>query len=480
MRVPNQFMERSRITHESIIEEFTHKFLDCKVFSKLDMKQGYHQLLLHPDSRQVATFCTPWGNMRPKRLIFGVKASQDLFDETIFRIFGDIPNCLNQRDDILIGGRDMDQHNQILETVLRRALDYGITFNLGKCKFGVEELEFYGHQFTKDGLKPTPDKVREVKECKPPETKEAVRSFLGMIGYLSKFIPRYSTLTAPLRELTEKNTKFRWGLEQMEAFNQLKSSIASEDVMAYFDPKKPITVRCEASFHEGLSAGLFQKTSKGNQPVHFISRTMTKTEQRYSQTEKDALCVAWAKKRFRMYLLGAPIFKIITAHKPLLSLFNKPTSKLPPRIEKWVMDMQDVDYELVYEPGKNEKDPLDFMSRQPLPDTEEDTIEASVRSVVKTENAIIMEHIQKETKADEQLQKLMKRIQLGDWEVHQRDPDITPFFQVRSELYTVEDVVFRLNQIVIPRNLQRKVVKSAHSLGSQANAQIEVLVSKYE
>ena len=359
----------------------------------------------------------------------------------------------------------MDQHNQILETVLRRALDYGITFNLGKCKFGVEELEFYGHQFTKDGLKPTPDKVHAVKECKPPETKEAVRSFLGMIGYLSKFIPRYSTLTAPLRELTEKNTKFRWGLEQMEAFNQLKSSIASEDVMAYFDPKKPITVRCEASFHEGLSAGLFQKTSKGNQPVHFISRTMTKTEQRYSQTEKDALCVAWAKKRFRMYLLGAPRFKIITAHKPLLSLFNKPTSKLPPRIEKWVMDMQDVDYELVYEPGKNEKDPLDFMSRQPLPDTEEDTIEASVRSVVKTENAIIMEHIQKETKADEQLQKLMKRIQLGDWEVHQRDPDITPFFRVRSELYTVEDVVFRLNQIVIPRNLQRKVVKSAHSLG---------------
>eukprot|EP00794_Sanderia_malayensis_P021366 gene21366-23446_t len=129
------------------------------------------------------------------------------------------------------------------------------------------------------------------------------------------------------------------------------------------------------------------------------------------------------------------------------------------------MDMQDVDCELVYEPGKNEKDPLDFISRHPLPDTEEDTIEASVRSVVKTENAIVMEHIQEETKTDEQLQKLMKRIHMGDWEVHQHDPDIAPFFQVRSELYIVEDVVFRLNQIVIPRSLQRKVVKSAHSLG---------------
>eukprot|EP00794_Sanderia_malayensis_P001266 gene1266-1396_t len=208
-------MERSRITYGSIIKEFTYKFHGCKMFSKIDMKQRYHQLLGHPESRQVATFWTPWGNKRPKRLIFGAKASQDLFDETIFWIFGDIPNCLNQRVDILIGGKVMNQHNPTLEMVLQRALDYGITFNLDKCKFGVEEPEFYGYRFTKDGLKPTQDKIRAVEECKPPEAKEAVRSFLGMIGYLSKFIPKYSTLTAPLRELTQKNTKFQWGPKEM-------------------------------------------------------------------------------------------------------------------------------------------------------------------------------------------------------------------------------------------------------------------------
>ena len=82
------------------------------------------------------------------------------------------------------------------------------------------------------------------------------------------------------------------------------------------------------------------------QPIHFISRTLTDVEQRYSQTEKDALCVKWAKDRFSMYLMGAPRFTIVTAHKPLLPLFNKATAKLPPRIEKWVMDMQDVDYEM--------------------------------------------------------------------------------------------------------------------------------------
>ena len=87
LRVPNKYMERNRILQAPVVEDFTCKFHDCKVFSKMDLKQGYHQLILHPISRAVATFCTPWGNIRPKRLIFGAKSSQDLFDEAMFRIF---------------------------------------------------------------------------------------------------------------------------------------------------------------------------------------------------------------------------------------------------------------------------------------------------------------------------------------------------------------------------------------------------------
>ena len=334
-------MDRHRITQGPVVEDFMYRFHDCKVFSKLDLRSGYHQLSLHPDSRAIATFSTPWGNLRPKRLIFGAKASQDLFDEMMFKIFGDIPYCMNQRDDILIGGRNLKAHNATLAAVLKRAEDFGITFNQDKYQFAVEEIEFYGYKFTKDGLKPTPEKVKAVKDSKRPETKEAVRSFLGMVGYLSKFIDKYASITAPLRKLTEKDTKFRWGVEGERAFSQLKDSKTNEKIMLYFNPKREIVVRAEASYHEGLSAGLFQDAGKGLQPVHFISRTMTVTEKRYSQTEKDALVVRWAKNRFNMYLLGAPKFKMITSHKPLLSMFNKATAKLPPRIEKWVMDMQD-------------------------------------------------------------------------------------------------------------------------------------------
>ena len=136
------------------------------------------------------------------------------------------------------------------------------------------------------------------------------------------------------------------------------------------------------------------------QPVHFICRTMTYTEKRYSQTEKDALAVRWAKNRFRMNLLGAPRFKIITGHKSLLSIFNKVTAKLPPIIECWVMDMQDVDYELVYELGKDGQDLLDFLTRRPLLVSGTDSTEKVTKSVINSEHAVVLYHIRDETQND--------------------------------------------------------------------------------
>ena len=103
----------------------------------------------------------------------GAKSSQDVFDEAMFRIFGDIHHCLNQRDDILLGGRDQTEHREVLKTILNRARDHKVTFNREKCQFGVGQIEFFGH-----GLKPSPDKVRAVKEGGVPENKEAVQSFL--------------------------------------------------------------------------------------------------------------------------------------------------------------------------------------------------------------------------------------------------------------------------------------------------------------
>ena len=133
LQVPNQYMERSRISQVPIVEVFIHKFHDCTIWTKLDLRQRYNQLELQPESTSVATFSTPWGNFRPKRLVFGAKALQEVFDEAIYRIFGDVPQCLNQRDDLLIGASNWKEHNETLESVFQKAEDYGITFNEPKC-----------------------------------------------------------------------------------------------------------------------------------------------------------------------------------------------------------------------------------------------------------------------------------------------------------------------------------------------------------
>ena len=243
LQVQNKYMERNRILQAPVVEDFTCKFHDCKVFSKIDLKQVYHQLILYPDSRASATFSTP-GKYETKKtdiwcqIITG--SSNDLFDEAMIRIWGDIPKCLNQRDDILIGGATLEEHNETPEKVLQRVSDFGITLNREKCQFGVNELEFYGYKFTSDGLKPKPEKVLAVKECTLPRTREEVRSFLGMIGYLSKFIPQYAILIAPFRRLTGQEVVSTWGDEEDQAFRKLKDSITNDDTMADFDPKRPI------------------------------------------------------------------------------------------------------------------------------------------------------------------------------------------------------------------------------------------------
>ena len=135
----------------------------------------------------------------------------------MYRIFGNIPRCLNQRDDILLGGKDMAEHDAVLEQVLQQAIDFNVTFNIEKCQFATETIDFFGHRFTEYGLRADPKKVQAIKECSRANSKEAVRSFLGMAGYLDNFIPNYAAIAAPLHMLT-RDINFQWTDKEDQAF----------------------------------------------------------------------------------------------------------------------------------------------------------------------------------------------------------------------------------------------------------------------
>ena len=130
-------------------------------------------------------------------------------------------------------------------------------------------------------------------------------------------------------------------------------------------------------------------------------------------------------------------------------MFNKVKAKVPPKIEKWIMEMQDVDYEVVFKPGKDEADPLDFLSRHPLPETGDDKNEKIMRWNVNAEHTEVVIRIREETQKDEVMQRLAKRIVKGYWEKHKSDKDLGPYLHVKQELLAAVGIIFRERRIVL-------------------------------
>ena len=196
---------------------------------------------------KLMTFSTPWGNYRYKRLAFGGVYSQDLFDGEVRKIISGIPKVLNNRDDILVGGNNWDDHNANLSALLQRLEMHNITLRKEKCEFGKNIIDLHGHLFTENGLKPSPNKVKAVSECKPPKSKEKLASFLQMMVYLSRYISNFSSRSEPLRRITRKEQKFVWLQEQQLAFEDLKKAITTAPILIPYDPERRTRVICDGS-----------------------------------------------------------------------------------------------------------------------------------------------------------------------------------------------------------------------------------------
>ena len=188
--------------------------------------------------------------------------------------------------------------------------------------------------FSGKGIMPDPEKVQAIKNAPASTTASGVRSFLGMATYCAKCIPKFSDVSAPMRELTKKDKPFHWSEQQERSFQRIKELLTSAKVKAYFDTSKETELITNAS-PIGLSAFLMQRTSASDdrRVVAYVSQTLIPVEQRYSQTEKEALAIVWAIEKLHIYLYGSH-FKLITDCKPVQLIFGNPKSKPPARIER--------------------------------------------------------------------------------------------------------------------------------------------------
>jgi len=176
-------------------------------------KKPYWQLKLDEQSSKVCTFNTPFGKYRFTRLPFGIKSAPEVFQICMSELFVDVDGVKVIVDDFLIWRKDDDEHDARLKQVLDRAREVNLKFNAKKCRIRQEEVPYVGHVLSKDGLKPDPEKIKAVKEMKPPQNTKELKTFLGFIQYLGKFMPNMATVSAPLRELLEKKIARHWNQE---------------------------------------------------------------------------------------------------------------------------------------------------------------------------------------------------------------------------------------------------------------------------
>ncbi|CAL9687239.1 unnamed protein product [Knipowitschia caucasica] len=439
------------------VEEVATQMSGATLFSVLDAKSSFWQIKLDQKSSMLTTFSTPFGRYRFLRMPFGISSASEVFQRSMEQLFAGYP-CAIIVDDIIVGGRDAAEHDANLKKVLDRAREINLKLNPRKCKFRLDQVCYVGHLFTKEGLKADPTKTEAISKMPVPEDSLAVQRFLGMVNYLGKFIPNLSSIAAPLRLLTHKDTAWCWLPQHQQAFENLKLCLSSSPVLSYYDVKKPVTLTCDASGY-GLGAACLQNEN----PVAYASRTLSDTETRYAQIEKELLAVVFACSKFKDYIYGKHTV-IETDHQPLVTILKKPIHTAPARLQRMLLRLQAYDITLIYKKGKHMY-LADTLSRAPTKTVSQAHSASSTYEVMSVSfiSTARLEELRAHTARDQLLQTVSTVIQNG-WPNKERQvpPPAQPFFPYRDELVVEDGIVVKGHRPVIPSSLQHEYIQIMH------------------
>ena len=457
MRRANQAIIRERHPIPTI-EEVLYDMTGATIFSKLDLKWGFHQVMLSEKSRYITTFVTHRGLFRYKRLSFGINSAPEKYQKIVQDVLCGCQGVANIADDLIVYGCGMKEHDEHLNVVLSKLEEAGLTLNKSKCEFRLTKLTFFGHDLSKEGVSPSKEKVGAILEARHPETIAEIRSFLGLVQYCAKFIPNLAQIAEPLRKITRKDVNFLWGPEQEKAFAKLKTLMTRAETLAYFRNNCKTRIVADAG-PTALGAVLTQLQDNVWRVIAYASRSLTEVERRYSQTEKEALALVWSCERFNLYVMGRS-FELETDHKPLECIYSN-TSKPCARIERWVLRLQGYDYRVVYRPGKtNIADALSRLNQRGNNVEEHGEEYDLVRNIVEAVTPISMtpKEIEIESDKDPELTSIRQYIQTGDWS----SCKMTCYVNIRNELCNLGKLILRGTRLVIPSNLRTKVLMLAH------------------
>ena len=276
-----------------------------KVFTSLDVSNQFWRVVLDEESSFSTTFNTPFGRYHWKRMPFGIRSAPELFQRKMHELIEGLRGVEVIADDFVVVGYGeswqsaIKDHDRNLLSFLQRCDERGVHLNSDKLQLRMKEVPFIGHVATSEGLRPDPSKVWAIRKMPLPENVAGIQRILGMSQYLSKFLPRLSDITKPLRNLTHQDAEWIWDEPQQSAFECLKQAVSATPVLRYYNLKEDVTIQCDAS-QRGLGVALLQ----GGQPVAYALCTLTDKEVNYAQIEKELLVIVFACEKFDAYIYG--------------------------------------------------------------------------------------------------------------------------------------------------------------------------------
>ena len=191
-------------------------------FRKLDLKCAYNQIILDEESQQILTLNTCKGLLHPTRLTYEVTSAGGIYQRNIKQMLNGCLLTVVRVDDILVTGKDDQEHLRNFDMVLSRLAGAGLKLKQEKCTFLQPSVTYLGYCNDKNGIHPTNDKVEAIRKAPAPANVSELRSFLGMITYHQKFLENYSTIVHPLNQLLKKSITWSWTVKCQPVFEQLK------------------------------------------------------------------------------------------------------------------------------------------------------------------------------------------------------------------------------------------------------------------
>lgn len=436
------------------------------IFSKLDLAQAYAQICLDDESKKLVTIATHKGLFQYQRLPYGVACAPAQFQKIIESLVSDIEGCVSFLDDILISGRNMQEHMFRVERVLSRLQETGLKVSLDKCDFFADKVEYLGYIISKEGLQTSPKNILAIENAPAPKSVVQLQSVLGMINYYGKFVPNLSTVLSPLYNLLKKDVKWSWNEIHEAAFKKIKQLLTSAPVLVHYNPNYELKLTTDASPY-GIGGVLSHIMPNGEErPIAYSSRTLSSAEKGYSQIEREGLAIIFGLCKFNQYLYGRP-FTLVSDNKPLLAIFN-PMKGIPQysanRLRRWAVILSNYQYKLQY--IKSKENCADFLSRSPT-ETNDGVWESVDVDYVNyfSDNHFIatnFEIIKRETVNDSTLRTVIEYVSKGWKKEAKNNVEVKRYFNIRNDLTLENNVLLWNNRIVIPDSLRSLVLKQLH------------------